>query len=294
MSFSYDIKTGLAGHKSDCEFCKTAELYGIMSFAATVKNKKINIVTEHEKVFDKIGELFCECMGFVPEKKDYAGGFRYEISDELKCDMVAEKLHLNDDPNFFRDELIPFECCRIAYIRGAFLGGGSVSDPQKNYHLEFDARECGTAEFLKSEIRDISVKTTERKNRCIVYIKGYEDIAALMGLIGAGTAAMEIYNVSIEREIRNGINRRINCENANIDKVAKAYVKHMLAIEKINKTIGFDNLPESLAEIAKIRMEYPDESLKELGERLTPPIGKSGVNHRLNRILEISKKLDDK
>lgn len=291
MSFSYDIKTRLAEHKTDCEFCKIAELYGIMSFAASKKNRKISIVTEHEKVFEKTGMLFSECMGFVPEKKSYAGGFRYEIAEDVQCDIIEEKLHLQDMQREYREEIMPFECCRISYIRGAFLGGGSVSDPKKNYHLEFDAHSREAAEYLKAEIKDVPVKITKRKNRYIVYIKGYEDIAALVGLIGAGTAAMEIYNISIEKEIRNGINRRVNCENANIDKVAKAYVKHMRAIEKINDTIGFDNLPKSLAEIAKIRMEYPDESLKELGERLTPPIGKSGVNHRLNRILEISKNI---
>lgn len=102
---------------------------------------------------------------------------------------------------------------------------------------------------------------------------------------------MEIYNVSIEKEIRNAVNRRMNCENANIDKVVKAYGRHMLAIEKINNTIGFENLPESLREIARVRMEYPDESLKELGQKLENPIGKSGVNHRLNRLLEIAGKL---
>lgn len=217
----------------------------------------------------------------------------FEISEDTKCDLLREKLHIGESLDLYREEIMPFECCRISYIRGAFLGGGSVSDPKKNYHLEFDARNRETADCLREAInkQGIPVKMTERKKSCIVYIKGYEDIAALMGLIGAGTAAMEIYNVSIEKEIRNGINRRMNCETANIDKVAKAYVKHMQAIEKINDTIGFEGLPESLSEIARVRMDYPDESLKELGERLVPPIGKSGVNHRLNRIMEIADKL---
>lgn len=184
--------------------------------------------------------------------------------------MLSEKLHFGEPLDMYSDEIIPFECCGISYLRGAFLGGGSVSDPKKNYHLEFDAKTRNDAENLKKVISEhgISAKLTERKNHFIVYVKGYEDIAAVMGIIGAGTAAMEIYNVSIEKEIRNDINRRMNCESANIDKVARAYVKHMHAIERIDKAIGISALPESLAEIAKIRMEYPNESLKALGKGL--------------------------
>lgn len=293
MSFSYDIKTKLAEYDTECEFCKLAELYGIMSFSSSEKHGVISAVTEHKGVFERTEKLFEECIGFKPDEKEYAGGYRFEISEDTKCDLLREKLHIGENLDLYREEIMPFECCRISYIRGAFLGGGSVSDPKKNYHLEFDARNRETADCLREAInkQGIPVKMTERKKSCIVYIKGHEDIAALMGLIGAGTAAMEIYNVSIEKEIRNGINRRMNCETANIDKVARAYVKHMQAIEKIKNTIGFEKLPESLSEIARVRMEYPDESLKELGERLVPPIGKSGVNHRLNRIMEIADKL---
>lgn len=293
MSFSYDIKTKLAEYKSQCEFCKLAELYGMLSVASSKKEDTLSVITEHEQVLKRIKMLFKECIGFVPSECDYAGGFKLEASGETNCDLLAEKLHLGEKLGMYADEIMPFECCRVSYIRGAFLGGGSVSDPKKSYHMEFDARTYEDAENLRNEIcsQGISAKITERKKHSVVYIKGYEDIASLMGLMGVGTAAMEIYNISIEKELRNEINRRMNCETANIDKVAKAYVRHMQAIEKISRNGGIDSLPQTLAEIAKIRMEYPDESLKELGQRLSPPIGKSGVNHRLNRILEIAEKI---
>ena len=174
------------------------------------------------------------------------------------------------------------------------MGGGSISDPKKNYHLEFDAKNKSDAailiEVLKAE--GISAKSTVRKNHAIVYVKGYEAIADVLGLMGAGNASMEIYNVSIEKEIRNDINRIMNCESANMDKVAKAYGKHILAIDKVCATVGLDSLPDTLKEIALVRMEYPDETLSELGARLEKPIGKSGVNHRLNRIIAIAEKIN--
>jgi len=146
------------------------------------------------------------------------------------------------------------------------------------------------AELICSILAEVGIeaKITQRKHYQIVYLKEYEAIAELLGRIGAGGAAMEIYNVSIEKEIRNDVNRRMNCENANMDKIVKAYGKHIMAIRKIERTIGLDALPEALREIALIRLEYPDESLKALGERLMTPIGKSGVNHRLNRLIEIA------
>ena len=287
MSFSYDIKTKLSQIMPDCEFCKTAELCGIIDFASAVKDGKISLATENKAAAERIERLFGECLGFVPQKKSFSGGCRFEITNENELDILSLS---SDDDEYSK---MPFDCCKKSYIRGAFIGGGSISDPKKNYHLEFDTKNSFAADELLGllEKEGIAAKKTARKSHFIIYIKGYEEIAAVLGLMGAGSASMEIYNVSIEKEIRNAVNRRMNCENANIDKVVKAYGRHMLAIEKINNTIGFENLPESLREIARVRMEYPDESLKELGQKLENPIGKSGVNHRLNRLLEIADKL---
>ena len=138
----------------------------------------------------------------------------------------------------------------------------------------------------------ISAKITCRKGHYIVYIKDYSSIADVLGLIGDSQAALEIYGISVEKELRNSINRQMNCENAKMDKIADAYKKHLSAIEKIKKTIGIEKLPEVLQEIAEIRVKYPEDSLKQLGERLEKPIGKSGVNHRLNRIVEIAEEIN--
>ncbi len=293
MSFSYEIKNKLASFKPECEFCKTAELYGIMRFASLIKSDRISIITEHKAVSRRINELMADCVGYTPEEKEYFAGCRFEISGETKLDILEQKLHLNDNSEDFSEEIMPFACCRQSYIRGAFIGGGSISDPQKSYHLEFDTHSEKNADELLAILakEGIASKKTQRKSHFIVYIKGYETIAGLLGLIGAGLASMEIYNISIEKEIRNAVNRRLNCESANMDKVVKAYGKHFVAIEKIKNTIGIDALPDTLKEIANVRINFPDESLKELGTRLENPIGKSGVNHRLNRIMEIADNL---
>ena len=173
------------------------------------------------------------------------------------------------------------------------MGGGSVSNPNSRYHMEFDARYEVYANQLLNILKNsgISAKVTYRKGRYIVYIKEYEQIAGVLGIIGDFTAAMELYNTTIEKDLRNNANRRANCEVANIDKIAKTAAQQIKAIRRIEKTPEFSFLPESLKEIARLRVENPFDSLKELGEKTSPPIGKSGVNHRLKRIAQIAEKL---
>jgi len=286
MSFSYDIKSRLGKTLSECNYCTAAELYGILCMAGQKKKDGFYIVTEHEDVAERIVTLWEECMGQpLPERSEKKAGIQLCICDEVSIDRLYAGL-LDES----KEALMPFLCCKTSFLRGAFLGGGSISDPQKSYHLEFDAKTSEMAELICSILAEVGIeaKITQRKHYQIVYLKEYEAIAELLGRIGAGGAAMEIYNVSIEKEIRNDVNRRMNCENANMDKIVKAYGKHIMAIRKIERTIGLDALPEALREIALIRLEYPDESLKALGERLMTPIGKSGVNHRLNRLIEIA------
>lgn len=185
---------------------------------------------------------------------------------------------------------IPFSCCRASYVRGAFLGGGSVTDPQKGYHLEFNTKNEEFAKELMEVLKEdgFASKMTYRKGYYVVYVKGSSEIADILGYMGAPRFAFEMFNVQAEKEMRNDINRRVNCENANTNKAAKASSKHLFAIKKIRDAKKWDKLPDVLKEIAILREKYPEDSLKELGERTEPPIGKSGVNHRLNRILEIA------
>ena len=250
----------------------------------------MTITTENEDVAARIQYLFERVFQKPIDYINKNGTFRFCPDFEFFADNIATRLLLF---NVGDDEITPMECCKSAYVRGAFLGGGSMLDPKKRYHMEFDTKHESYAMQLQEILGSFGIlaKITCRKGRYVVYVKEYEAIADILGIIGAVGAAMELYNVSIEKEIRNTVNRQANCEIANIEKVTKTASLQIESIKKIEKHLGLDNLPETLREIAEIRCKYPDESLKELGERLNPPIGKSGVNHRLKRIMAMAEEL---
>lgn len=192
-----------------------------------------------------------------------------------------------------KEELIKEDDARKAYIRGAFLGGGSISNPEKTYHLEFVTHNMEYAEDLSNLINTygLNSKFIQRKNSYIVYIKEGEQIVDLLNIIGAHNSLLELENIRIMKEMRNNVNRLVNCETANLSKTVNAAVRQVECINFIESEIGLGRLPKNLREIAELRLKFPDESLKELGEMLTPPVGKSGVNHRLRKIEKIAEEL---
>ena len=180
-----------------------------------------------------------------------------------------------------------------AYIRGAFIGGGSISNPEKTYHLEFVTHSEEYANDLRDLINTFSLnsKVIQRKNSFIIYIKEGEQIVDLLNIIGAHTSLLEVENIRIMKEMRNNVNRLVNCETANLSKTVNAAVRQVESIKLIQEKIGLKRLPQNLREVAELRLNYPDESLKELGEMLDAPVGKSGINHRLRKIEKIAEEL---
>ena len=191
------------------------------------------------------------------------------------------------------DEMVKSEGERRAYVRGAFLGGGSISNPEKTYHLEFVTHSEEYALELCKLINSFGLnsKVIQRKNSFIIYIKEGEQIVDLLNIIGAHSALLQLENIRIMKEMRNNVNRIVNCETANLSKTVNASVRQVESIKLIQSQIGLQRLPKNLREIAELRLNYPDESLKELGEMLDPLIGKSGVNHRLRKIEKIAEEL---
>ncbi len=183
-----------------------------------------------------------------------------------------------------------------AFLRDAFLETGSMSNPEKGYHLEFVCEEDAYAAKIIETLQmfEIAAKTVQRKRYIVVYIKESEDIVRLLNVMGAHNCLMNLENLRIIKDMRNSINRRVNCETANISKTVSAANKQIEDIEYIRKHYGFDDLSENLREMAKIRLEYPDATLKELGEYLVPPVGKSGVNHRLRKLSELADSIKGK
>lgn len=290
MSFSAEIKDRLTEQRGECECCPRAMLAGFMRFSASFGSGEAIISTENKRIADCVAALSEEYFGVrVGYEYNKQSKLYKSILTDSERDLLCEKLLSGESA----EPLMPLECCRRAFLGGAFLGGGSVNDPKKSYHLEFDTKVEEYAAELLSILQDegINAKMTLRKGRYVVYVKDYESIASVLGLIGAGYAALELYNVSVEKEIRNDVNRQVNCDNANMKKQGKAASEHLHAISVIERKIGLEALSEALAEMARIRREYPDDSIQELGQRLNPPIGKSGVNHRLKRLIEIAENL---
>ena len=187
-------------------------------------------------------------------------------------------------------------CCKRVFIRGAFLSAGSISDPEKFYHFEITCASMRKAKQLQGLMAsfDIEARIVLRKRYFVVYVKEGSQIAELLQIMEAPMALMELENIRIVKEMRNSVNRQVNCETANINKTVSAAVKQMEDIRYIQDTIGLESLPENLQEMARVRLERPEATLKELGEALEPPVGKSGVNHRLRKLSLMAEDLREK
>ena len=189
--------------------------------------------------------------------------------------------------------LVQKSCCRRAFIRGAFLSAGSMSDPEKAYHLEIVCNSQERARQLQEIINsfEMEAKIVQRKKSYVVYLKEGSQIVDILNIMEAHVSLLNMENVRILKEMRNSVNRQVNCETANINKTVSAAVKQVEDINYIKSMRGLDSLPDNLKEIALIRLQYPQAPLKELGTFLEPPVGKSGVNHRLRKLCEMAEEI---
>lgn len=222
----------------------------------------------------------------------------------IRTDIVIRRNMAKDSVSYFLcwkgDELLAVKnasrqavCCKRAYIRGAFIASGSMSDPSKSYHFEIVCTEEGQAEYLKDMMNSFGVeaKTVPRKKTYVVYLKEGSQIVDILNVMEAHVALMELENVRILKEMRNSVNRKVNCETANINKTVSAAVRQVEDIVYIQDTVGLDTLPEGLRDVALTRLANPEATLKELGSLMAEPVGKSGVNHRLRKLSELADKL---
>ena len=202
--------------------------------------------------------------------------------------VLREEVENGEGFYLIPQEMAEKECCRKALIRGAFLGGGTIIDPRKNYNLELVAPDEELAEEMRKLLRDagFGFSLVKRKSKYVLYMKNSESISDFLSYIGAFQAQMELLNIKIEKEIRNEFNRAANSEIANLEKTINAAVEQIKVIEKIEKTKGIDKLPEDLREVARLRLSHKNLSLSELGAMLNPPLTKSGVNHRLKKLMQ--------
>lgn len=311
MSFSSKIKEELAEHFATARHCNLAELSAIVRLSGIFADKKnggcaLRVHMENFGAARKCFTLLRKTFNIRTEisirrnlsKQNTSYWLLVKKHEEALRLLQAAKLltqegDVLEELSIVRNTVVQQYCCRRAFIRGAFLVSGSISDPEKSYHYEIVCSAKGKAEQLQKIINSfgIDAKVILRKKSYVVYVKEGAQISDLLNIMEAHVALMKFENIRILKDMRNAVNRKVNCETANINKTVSAAVKQIEDIRYIRDTIGLENLAEALKEVALTRLSYPEATLKELGDLLTPPVGKSGVNHRLRKLGEIADKL---
>jgi DNA-binding protein WhiA len=312
-SFSCNVKEELSRISSSA-CCQRAELASLVRMAGTIKiiggQKKIflQIQTVHaptarriykllKKNFKSPVQIAIKRNSFLKDRSLYI--IALDIND---CKTLLEELGVLPTSTFklqeavINSELIKKRCCKRAFLRGAFLGSGSISDPKGPYHMEFVTPDKNMAETLILLIKDFGLKSkvVERKNNYMIYLKDGDNIADILGIIGAHNSLLKYEDIRVLKNMRNSVNRMVNCETANLNKTIDASIRQINSINILKKSTLYDDLPDNLKQIAELRLEYPDLSLKELGQMLDPVLGKSGVSYRLKKIENIAQKLQAK
>lgn len=313
MSFSSATKNELSRVSLENRCCAIAELAALVRMNGYIHlsgNGKINLkfTTENaaiaRRTFSLIKKLYhMDINVMVRKNKQLKKNNNYLVAitntEDTRRILMDVGFISKDTSNNFRvnyripTHIVSNRCCKRAYIRGAFLGGGSISNPERTYHLEFVTNNEEHGKELSNLINSFGLdsKVILRKDSFVVYLKESEQIVDLLNIMEAHQALLKLEDIRVLKDMRNNINRLVNCETANLGKTINASLRQAENIEYIENTIGLEKLPQNLREIARLRLEYRDASLKELGTMLNPPIGKSGINHRLRRIDEIADKI---
>ena len=308
-SFSMQVKEELSNVEGASRHCQLAELAALVLCCGRLVNKKMDdddenscinktllFESENETVLRKYFTFVQKTFNIELMRVHKGNGYALELNEQ-DTKRVLHAIELSEEEpleNCVADSrLLLRNCCRRAFVRGCFLASGSISAPQKGYHFEIVTQDERKATHLQEIICSfqIDAKIVLRKKSYVVYVKEGAQIVDMLAIMEANVALMNLENIRILKEMRNSVNRKVNCETANINKTVNAAVKQIEDIRLIEQKKGFHNLNEGLAEIAELRLQYPEATLKELGMMLNPQVGKSGVNHRLRKLSEIADEL---
>ncbi|MGL5258663.1 MAG: DNA-binding protein WhiA [Lachnospiraceae bacterium] len=298
MSFSAEIKKELEHQNSLARHCQIAEIAAMIHFCSQIEQRIpgkicLNFTAENAFATRKCFTMMKKTFNIETLKDDDHFIINQEDIQEIFYGIKLIDSHgvLHDLKDRINPMLLKKTCCQRAFLRGVFLSIGSMSDPNKGYHLELVCNYLSHAKQIQEILRlfELDGKIIERKKYYVVYLKEGTNIVDFLNICEAHVALMEFENLRIIKEMRNSINRRVNCETANITKTVNAATKQIEDIIYIRDTMGFESLPDNLSEMASVRLEYPEATLLELGQYLDPPVGKSGVNHRLRKLSEIAK-----
>ena len=311
MSFSGNVKEELSEHWSSARHCQIAELAAILGLCGSIiinsRNEyRVKVHTENKAVARKVFTLIKKTFNIESDISIRRNIQKQSVSYSVVVKQHQDALRVLQAVKLIDEHLDGFEevwivnpivvqqtCCKRAFIRGAFLAAGSMSDPKKAYHFEIVCAAEPMAEQIRELMSSFSMdaKIVQRKKSYVVYLKEGSQIVDILNIMEAHVSLMELENVRILKEMRNTVNRKVNCETANLNKTVSAAVKQLEDITYLRDTIGLEKLSEGLEEVALARLSHPDASLKELGALLSPPVGKSGVNHRLRKLGDLAEKV---
>ena len=312
MSFTGQIKQEIGRQIPGAAHCRKAFLAALLSFCGTLEiaeDEHVALVleTEQEQVCTTFLQLVrktfripSEQLHFARQVRAKTSLYRIRLEEEASVQTILRALgflnaqgELQEEQTLFERALLERDCCKRSFLRGAFLAAGHASDPNRSYHFEIRCAEWEDAKRLAAWISELGIPASvaQRRNHYPVYLKDGSAIADMLGMLEARVAMMDFENARILREVRGNVNRKVNCEAANIKKTATSAAEQIREIRRIEENVGLSELPPALDEMARIRLQYPSATLQELGEKMEPPIGKSGVNHRLRKISAFARQL---
>lgn len=298
QSFAGKVKNELCRVPVQRLCCARAEAYGVLLYGNTFSPTEVRLITESADFAARLPRLFQRAFGLkfdrLPEEE--RGKLIFGITDRSKLDRIINQLGYDPRQNLVLHVnfgLLEDECCRTAFLRGAFLAGGSVTDPEKRYHLELDTGHAQASREVAALLTEMGFlpHSVRRGGSSVIYFKQSEHIEDLLTTIGAPAAAMDIMTAKVDKEIRNGANRAMNCDMANVNKTIDAALEQKNAIQRLQENGRLERLPEKLRQTALLRLQYPEMSLSQLAEKCDPPVTKSCMNHRMRKLLKEAKKL---
>ncbi len=301
MSFSSNVKAELCKDSLSKKSCAVAEGYGVLLYCNTFSSTEIRIITESRDFAARLPRLFKKAFGVTFDQEPAAhdrGKLQFAVTSEDKISKIFETLQMDLKSSLtlhVNFGMLEEEAECMAYLRGAFLAGGSVTDPAKRYHLEMTTSHYKVSRETCALLVEcgFSPKELSRGGNNILYFKQSDYIEDFLTAIGAQVSAMGVMEAKVEKDLRNGVNRRVNCETANLTKVVDASMGQMAAIRALEEAGDLEKLPGKLRETALLRRENPEATLQELAAMLQPPITKSAINHRMRKLLELARALEE-
>lgn len=299
MSFSFDTKNELCKLPVQRRCCAQAEAYGILLYCHTFSSSEVRIITENPNFAARLSRLFQRAFDLRFDRQPDLGGagkMVFQITEEQKLHHIIDQLGYDPRQSLalhINFAMLEEECCRASFLRGCFFAGGSVTDPLKRYHLELTGSHLQASRELEVLLRESGYppKSVARNGSTVTYFKQSDQIEDFLTLIGAPAAAMRIMSAKVEKGIRNSVNRRLNCDSANLDKAVEAAQSQGTAIRRLEAAGRLAELPDKLQETAALRLAHPELSLSELAETFDPPVTKSCLNHRLRKLVELAEGL---